>query len=144
MMVPFLSAACPSCSLLILPFLFSTSLIWSPSLYFLPGYWPISVLLKQFEWQIFTVYKRIIPLHTIIDHPFGNKEGRGILGTKEPFGWINLLMALRHIAFLYFPDFFLMTNIRELLELVGSSKCWTFTEAVRVPVIFLISKAIIP
>ena len=37
----------------------------SPSLvtrlYFLPGYWPIRVLLNQYEWQIFTVYKSIIP-----------------------------------------------------------------------------------
>ena len=29
--------------------------------HFLPGYWPISILVIQFKWQIFTVYKRIIP-----------------------------------------------------------------------------------
>ena len=35
-------------------------LVWSPHLYFLPGYWLISVSLNQYKWQLFTVYKSAI------------------------------------------------------------------------------------
>ena len=32
-------------------------------LHFLPGYWPISILLNKYKWQIFTLYKSILPKH---------------------------------------------------------------------------------
>ena len=32
-------------------------LVWWPHLYFLPGYWPISILWNQYDWQIYTGYK---------------------------------------------------------------------------------------
>ena len=35
----------------------------SPFFYFLPSCWPISILLNQYEWQFFTVYKSILPPH---------------------------------------------------------------------------------
>ena len=35
-------------------------LLWFPCLYFLLGYWPINILLNQYEWQILTEYKHII------------------------------------------------------------------------------------
>ena len=38
-------------------------LFWPPNLYFLPGYWLISVLLNQYKWQIFTGHKTIVPMH---------------------------------------------------------------------------------
>lgn len=49
--------------LLTIPFSFPTFLVWSSLFYFLSGYCPICHLLNQLEWQIFTVYKRIIPYH---------------------------------------------------------------------------------
>lgn len=45
-----------------------TLLIWLSHLYFLLGYWPISVLLNWYKWQIFTMYKSIIPQQTMIRH----------------------------------------------------------------------------
>ena len=33
-------------------------LVLLPSIYYLHGYWPISILLNQYKWQVFIVYKR--------------------------------------------------------------------------------------
>ena len=46
---------------LTLSFFISAPFVWLSYLYFLPGYWLVSFLLNQFEWQTFTVYKRNIP-----------------------------------------------------------------------------------
>ena len=67
-MVPFISEAVSSCFLLVLVtttnwafHLPRVLLLWSPCLYFLPGYWPIRILLNQYNWQIFTEYKSTVP-----------------------------------------------------------------------------------
>ena len=39
-------------------------LVWSSHIYFLPGYWPIRILVSQYKWKIFTVYKSIIPQYS--------------------------------------------------------------------------------
>lgn len=56
-----------------------------------------------------TIFKSI----TIRGHPLGCGKGKGIPGFRRPIGQITLLIALRSVMILYFPDVFLRTNIGE-------------------------------
>lgn len=62
----FLLASCIRQWLSDFAILFPIIFAWLPYLYFLPGSWPISILLNQFKWQICTVYKMIIPQQPIL------------------------------------------------------------------------------
>ena len=53
-------------------------------------------------------------------HPFDNIDSRGIPDCKGPVGPITLLIALRYVTILHFPDFFL-TDTREFQRLADSS-----------------------
>ena len=70
------------------------------------------------------VEKQYFKSITVRDHPLGNKKGKGIPDCRESIGWITLLIALRSVTILHFPDFFLTTNTGEFQGLVDSSICW--------------------
>ena len=47
------------------PFLFPEFQSGHPTyIYYLPRYWPVSILLIQYKWQIFTEYKTIVPQYS--------------------------------------------------------------------------------
>lgn len=80
---------------LIPPFFFPSFLVLLLCLYFVPGYWPISILLNQFEWQLFTVFKRVIPRQETLPQKIlcGFCSARGIQKrASDPVEWSERLL----------------------------------------------------
>ena len=58
-------------------------LFWLPHLYFLPGYWPISILLNKYKSQLFTGYKTIVPQHITPSSSLNSSPARLVIITQH-------------------------------------------------------------